>query len=233
MFVTLKKNLIIMFAVFFAFVFLFGFFVSKLSVNASIVSPLNLKVVIDAGHGGVDGGSVGTNTQITENELNLIYARKLEKYLTAFGIEVVQTRTSPDGLYGTFSENFKKEDMIERQHIIEETNPELVVSIHMNKFVLQSENGSQVFYGKDDGKSKQLADCIRDKLVQYFENARELTLEGDYYLLNNSIAPTVIVECGFLSNPTEELLLQEEEYQEKMCYAIFCGIIAYLNVANF
>lgn len=234
MFVTLKKNLVLLFTTFFVFIFLFGFFLSKVTVNANgFVSPLNITVVIDAGHGGIDGGSVGSTTGITENELNLVYAKKLGKYLKGFGINVVQTRTTLDGLYSAFSENFKKEDMQARQEIIEETKPQIVVSIHMNKYVLSSENGAQVFYGKDDENSQRLANCIRDKFQLNFSNARDLTLEGDYFLLNNAIAPTVIVECGFLSNPTEELLLQQDDYQEKMTYAIFCGIISYLGVANF
>jgi N-acetylmuramoyl-L-alanine amidase len=234
MFVTVKKNLIFWFAVFFAFIFTFGFLVSKATLNASVnLSPLELTIVIDAGHGGLDGGSVGTTTGITENELNLIYAKKLGKYLSGFGFNVVQTRTTPDGLYSTFSENYKREDMINRQAIIEEAQPQIVLSIHMNKYVLPSENGAQVFYGADDQSSQDLANSIRDKLRLNFENARELTLVGDYYLLNNAVVSTVIVECGFLSNPEEEILLQQEDYQEKMCYAIFCGVIKFLGVANF
>ena len=102
----------------------------------------------------------------------------------------------------------------------------------MNKFTQSSENGAQVFFEQGNKESEELANSIRDILVANFDNARKLTLAGDYYILNQTEPIGVIVECGFLSNPTEEKLLQQEEYQNKMCYSIFCGIINYLGVAN-
>ena len=184
-------------------------------------------VVIDAGHGGVDGGSTGATTGITERELNLIYANKIEKYLKACNINVVQTRTTMNGLYDYYDDDFKQRDMEKRKEIIDKINPDLVVSIHMNKFADSSQNGAQVFYAKDNKGAENLANSIRDELVKKFENARKLTLAGDYYMTNCTEKPSVIVECGFLSNPQEEANLIDEDYQNKMSYAIFCGIMHY------
>ena len=103
----------------------------------------------------------------------------------------------------------------------------------MNKFSGSGENGAQVFFEQNDADSQKLANSIRDILVANFDNARKLTLAGDYYILNNTEPIGVIVECGFLSNPTEEKLLQQEEYQNKMCYSIYSGIINFLGVVDY
>lgn len=211
----------------------FGFFLSYVVKAETSATPLDITVVIDAGHGGIDGGSIGEQTGVTECELNLLYANKLEKLLTSIGINVVKTRNSLDGLYDSGSDNLKKSDMQKRKEIIERANAQLVVSIHMNKFSLKSENGAQVFYSDENDNGKVLADSIRDELVKRIDNARKLTLAGNFFIVKCTDIPSVIVECGFLSNPAEELLLQQDEYQDRLCYSIFCGIIGYLHVANF
>lgn len=233
MFLTIKKKFILLFTAFFVFVFTFGFFITKITVNANIASPLGITVVIDAGHGGKDGGSVGTTTGVIESELNLQYSKTLEKYLTNFGFDVVQTRMTPQSLCSDDSTNFKTEDMKLRKEVIENSNAQILISIHMNKFTNSTENGPQVFYREDNENSKPLADGIRDMFKANFENARELTLSGDYYILNCTNIPGVIVECGFLSNPEEEQNLQKADYQEKICYSIYCGIIKYFKLVSY
>ena len=126
-----------------------------------------------------------------------------------------------------YDDDFKQRDMEKRKEIIDKINPDLVVSIHMNKFADASQNGAQVFYAKDNKGAENLANSICDELVKKFENARKLTLAGDYYMTNCTAKPSVIVECGFLSNPQEEANLIDEDYQNKMSYAIFCGIMHY------
>ena len=231
MFIGFSKKKILIFSLIAIFLFSFGFLLTKLVSAETVASPYNLTIVIDAGHGGLDGGSTGTNTGVTESELNLIYANKLEKLLKSVGISVIKTRNSLDGLYDAGSKNFKKEDMQKRKEIIEQANAQAVISIHMNKFSLKSENGSQVFYQQNDEKGKKLADCIKDELVAKIDNARNLTLGGDFFICKCDDVPSVIVECGFLSNEKEELLLQEDEYQDKLCYSIFCGIMKYFNIS--
>lgn len=215
-----------------ALIFLLSSFFAITSFSkykSTINSPYNLTIVLDAGHGGIDGGCVGTKTGIKESDLNLIFTNKLEKLLKSVGINVVKTRNDDNSLAKSTSSNFKKEDMQKRKDIILKSNAQMVVSIHMNKFSLSSENGSQVFYQKEDEKGQKLANCIRDELVKNIENSRELTLGGNYFMCKCDNIPSVIVECGFLSNENEELLLQQENYQDKFCYTVFCGIIRFLT----
>ena len=230
--IVLRKKMLGLFAIFLIVIFAFGFFAST-TVQTDVVVPKNITVAIDAGHGGADGGTVGTSTGIVESELNLIYAKKLTKYLENFGINVVNTRSDNNGLYTTFGENYKLEDMQKRTEIINNSGAQILISIHMNKFSGSGENGAQVFFEQNDADSQKLANSIRDILVANFDNARKLTLAGDYYILNNTEPIGVIVECGFLSNPTEEKLLQQEEYQNKICYSIYSGIINFLGVVDY
>ena len=230
--IVLRKKMLGLFAIFLIVIFAFGFFAST-TVQTDVVVPKNITVAIDAGHGGADGGTVGTSTGIIESELNLIYAKKLTTYLENFGINVINTRSDNNGLYTTFGENYKLEDMQKRTEIINNSGAQILISIHMNKFSGSGENGAQVFFEQNDADSQKLANSIRDILVANFDNARKLTLAGDYYILNNTEPIGVIVECGFLSNPTEEKLLQQEEYQNKMCYSIYSGIINFLGVVDY
>ena len=123
--------------------------------------------------------------------------------------------------------------MQKRSEIINNSGAQLLVSIHMNKFTTNTEDGAQVFFKRDNQDSEKMANNIRDMLCANFENARELTLAGDYYILNCTNITGVIVECGFLSNPTEEQNLQQDEYINKMCYSIYAGIIKYIGRCNY
>lgn len=228
---SIKKRMIMSFGIFLAVIFLFGFAVTS-TVSVNVANPLGITIVIDAGHGGLDGGSVGTTTGVTERELNLVYAQKLTTLLENFGFDVVNTRTDTGGLYESVSDDYKLVDMKKRADIINKSNAQILISIHMNKFTDSSENGAQVFFEQNNVDSENLAKSIRDIFVANFENARKLTLAGDYYILNNTTPIGVIVECGFLSNPTEEKLLQDDSYQNKICYSIYSGIINYLGLSN-
>lgn len=188
-----------------------------------------LTVVIDAGHGGIDGGCVGTLEGSNERELNLLYANTLKRYLEEYGIRVVMTRTTTDGLYSSFSTNRKKDDMAKRKEIIENAKPDVIISIHMNSFPLKSSRGAHVFYNPDREVSKKLGESIQSVLYSSLAYAQKEAGVGDYYMLTCTNVPAVIVECGFLSNPEEEILLLSPEYREKVCYAILCGIIKYLD----
>lgn len=227
---TKKATLVCM--AFIVFIFSFGFLLSKLASTQAVSSPYNLTIVLDAGHGGIDGGSVGSSTGITECELNLVYVNKLEKLLNAVGINVVKTRSTLDGLYDSNASNLKKDDMQKRKEIISSSNAQAVVSIHMNKFSLASEKGAQVFYLENSETGKTFAESVKDELVKQIDNARNLTLGGDFFICKCLNVPSIIVECGFLSNKDEEVLLQNDEYQDNLCYAIFCGILKYFNLPN-
>ena len=229
----INKKVLVFFMAVIVFIFAISLLINGIiNYKTTNYSPYNLTVVLDAGHGGEDGGAVGITTGITECELNLAYTTKIKKYLQAFGINVVETRTTLNGLYDRFDKDFKQQDMQRRKEIIESANASLVISLHMNKFADRNQNGAQVFFGDNNEHSEDLANSIRDELIKNFDNARELTLLGDYYITNCSNVPTVIVECGFLSNEKDEKNLIDTEYQNKMSYSIFCGIARYV-LTNF
>ena len=189
-------------------------------------------VVIDAGHGGIDGGSVGVVTKNDENHLNLEYAKCLKSYFENFGIGVVMTRSTLDGLYSPTAKNKKKSDMQKRKEIIEESGADLVISIHMNSFPTKKSRGAQVFYAQNNESGKALAECIQKRFVLDIKNARKSAKHGDFFMVNCTPLPSVIVECGYLSNPEEDQLLATSNYKEKICYSIFCGTIAFLGINN-
>lgn len=194
------------------------------------VSASEIKVVIDAGHGGVDGGVTGVKTGVKESELNLAVARKLAKHFNNAGIDTVLTRDSDAGLYGTATGNLKRKDMEARRDIILKEKPTLVISVHMNKYSVSTRRGAQVFFDENSEYGKLLADCVQESFNAMEEAVRESSaLKGDYYILNSHPYPACIAECGFLSNPEDEALLITSEYQEKIAYAIFKGTIDYLT----
>jgi N-acetylmuramoyl-L-alanine amidase len=191
--------------------------------NASVSEYFRYTIVIDPGHGGWDGGTVGSTSKVTEAELNLKVSKILKKYLENYGFNVILTRTSNLAL----GKN-KIDDMEKRKQIIEKYNPTMVVSIHMNSFTDINEYGTQAYYENGDESSKLLADSIQSQMTKVLPNAREFANHGEYYILECSTIPTCIVECGFLSNPNDEALLNSEDYREKLAYSIYGGIVKYL-----
>ena len=187
-------------------------------------------IVIDAGHGGRDGGAIGKNTGITESELNLKYALTLKDLCIDFGIGVILTRADMNGLYDEGATNKKRSEMEKRKSIINNSGADLMISLHMNSFPLSSSSGAYVFYAKGSDSGFELAKSVQSSLCQGFDNARKYVSVGDYFVLNYSNIPSVLVECGFLSNPQEEMLLQKEEYQKDFCYALLVGIINYFQM---
>ncbi|MCM1468234.1 MAG: N-acetylmuramoyl-L-alanine amidase [Alistipes sp.] len=187
-------------------------------------------VVIDPGHGGEDPGKVGINDAL-EKEINLAIAKKLEAVLLEAGYEVVLTRTTDDGLYQSTDSNKKVADMKKRCQIIEEAKADIVVSIHQNSFSQESVRGAQVFYYKYSANGQVLADkiqtALRDRVDE--ENTRTIKDNSTYYMLVHTPCPTVIVECGFLSNRAEAEKLCTDEYQDKIANAIYEGIGEYFK----
>ena len=186
-------------------------------------------VVLDAGHGGMDGGVSGVGTKVKESDLNLAVVKKLEKYFQDYGINTVLTRKDKNGLYGLSSSGRKKRDMEKRKEIIDGANPDLVISVHMNAFPQRKQRGAQVFYDKGNEAGKALAESIRLFLGKNIEHCNRIVMTGDYYILNCTPKPAVLVECGFLSNSEDEALLITSEYQEKLAYNIFCASVAFLE----
>lgn len=188
-------------------------------------------IVLDAGHGGDDPGMTGSSG-ITEKALNLIYAKKLEALLTEAGYQVVQTRPTEEGLYQPGDSNKKARDMQKRVAIIAEAKPLLTISIHQNSYPADnSVCGPQVFYYEHSAEGEKLASCIQESLNTELSISRPRVHKGNtsYYILKRSESTTVIVECGFLTNPEEEARLQEEAYQDQVVQAIFDGAMKYLE----
>lgn len=204
-----------------------SFFYSR--VVALRVSKFNgYTIVLDAGHGGRDGGSVGAEGTI-EKEINLEYVLLLKEKLVDNGYKVVLTRKNDDGLYSEFAKNKKTSDMNERFKIIKKANPNLVISIHMNSFSSKSAKGAMTYFRAGDNASKQCADLIQKSIATYCGAKNTLGKVGDYYMLNCSYYTAVLIECGFISNPEEEKLLNSSAYKSKMIEAIYSGILLYLG----
>ena len=187
-------------------------------------------IVLDAGHGGDDPGKIGINGS-REKEINLAITKKVKAYLEANDIKVVLTREGDEGLYDAGAENKKVQDMKRRIEIMEEAQPLAVVSIHQNSYPEEYVKGAQVFYHKDSKEGEQLAALLQEQLRLKLnpENHRQIKANDSYYLLKKTQIPTVIVECGFLSNSKEAALLADEEYQMKVAWAIHMGILQYIN----
>lgn len=184
-------------------------------------------VLLDAGHGGIDSG-VTAKDGTKESDLNLIFVKLLEEKFLSVGANTVLTRTGGNGLYGTATDGFKRRDMYARRDIIEASNADIVVSIHMNKFSSSSRSGPQVFFQSGDLISMELADFVQDKLNAFTGNSHSC-LAGDYFILQClPNKPCIIVECGFLSNEKDTALLTSAEYQRELTEVIFNGIMLYL-----
>lgn len=189
-----------------------------------------LSIVIDAGHGGIDPGKVGINDAL-EKDINLALALKLRDKFSQDSIRIILTRDSDTGLYSEGSTNKKAEDMQTRCKIISDASPIFTVSLHQNSYPSPEVCGAQVFYFGQSQDGKKLADMIQDSLISNVDpdNHRVAKANESYYLLKKTPTPTVIVECGFLSNPTEADLLLTDDYQNLLVDAIYNGIQNYLS----
>lgn len=187
-------------------------------------------VVIDPGHGGIDPGVVGKTTGVKESNLNLEISKSLKKRFYAEGVTALLTRTNDNGLYGNLTNGFKLRDLENRVKIAREVNADIFISVHINEYVDVSRRGAQVFYKVGCEKSKSMARCIQTQLNGLEESVREYSpLAGDYYVLNNAVCPSVIVECGFLSNAEDEKLLLDKAYREKVAQGIYYGVVTFLQ----
>lgn len=149
-------------------------------------------------------------------------------------MEVVMTRESDQGLYSETASNKKREDLAKRIEIIEQEQPDFVVCIHQNIFTDAKYSGAQVFYYKESEEGAQLAGNIQKQLIAGVDpkNTRVPKSNMNYYMLKESPAPIVIVECGFLSNTEEEAKLGTEDYQRDLAWNIYLGIMQYVNESN-
>ena len=185
------------------------------------------KIIIDAGHGGADGGAEAMDGTI-EKDLNLSIALKLASLMKISGYKVIMTRTADTSTDNSSSGFNKKGDLNNRLKLMEENPSAIFVSIHLNKFTTSAASGAQVFYSQKSECSKELGQSIQKSIVNLLqpENNRVIKMgTNSTYILKNATVPAVIVECGFISNKAELTLLKTEDYQRKMAFSIMAGIM--------
>lgn len=232
---VLKKNKVFLGFVLLALaVFLCGVLKAAVFSNQETFLPSEGRtIIIDAGHGSPDGGAVGS-TGVLEKDLNLSVARYLQKFFESNGTNVLLTRSDDNGIYDVEGsiKNKKVSDIKNREKLVSESDADLFISIHMNKFPEGKYSGPQVFYSVNDENSELLAKCIQQSMIAALnpENKREIKkADGSIYLLKNIKIPAVLVECGFLSNSIEEQKLIDANYQRQLAWSMYCGIIEYFN----
>lgn len=185
-------------------------------------------IIVDPGHGGFDPGKPGINGE-DEKDLNLKIALKLRDYLEQSGAMVVMTRTTDNDVDGMEGVKHKSKDMAQRKQMA--ADGDIVVSIHQNSFSQPSVRGAQTFYSKKSEHGKALATLIQRSIKENAdtENRREAKSNANYYVLKAIEIPSVIVECGFLTNSEEEAKLNDDLYQDKMAWSIYLGIVRYFE----
>lgn len=193
-------------------------------VNSDKVEKKEYTVVLDAGHGSSDSGKVGING-VLEKDINLSISKKTKKHLEKKGICVIMTRNKDESLAEGENGNRKVQDMKARVKRINDTKPDLAVSIHQNSYHEESIHGAQVFYYEHSESGEKDARILQEALLAVDpDNTRQVKANTTYYLLKRTEVPILIVECGFLSNQEEAEKLASEDYQKEIAKAIANGI---------
>ena len=191
-------------------------------------------VIIDPGHGGMDGGATGVSGML-EKECTLEISKKLDLLMAFVGVPAVMTRTEDLSLdhQGDVSiRQNKVSDLKARLRIAEETENAVFISVHLNKFTESKYRGAQVFYAPKNPNSELLAKIMQKSIITAIADGNTRTYKkstDDVYLMRNASCPAVTVECGFVSNPEEEALLKDDDYQKKLALAIAGGYLEYIN----
>lgn len=204
------------------------------SIFANTNANLTQKIILDAGHGGFDGGAVA-NDGTVEKDINLNICLSLASLLKQNGFKVIMTRTADVSTEDIESDKIaskKKSDLKNRLMLMKKHEDAVFVSIHLNKFTTSAACGSQIFYSGNDEDSKKLSDLIQNSIVNKIQKDNKRVNKkatSSTYILHNATVPAVLVECGFISNKNELQLLKTEEYQNKMAFCIYCGILDFFK----
>lgn len=186
-------------------------------------------IVVDPGHGGVDPGAVGKNN-VREKDLVLAIGNKLTSFLQQGGAKVIMTRKTDTDLSDPELRGLsikKRQDLARRVALANDNQADVMVSIHVNSFPNIRQHGAQTFCQANSPESRRLAMAIQKEFNYLLENEKREPLPGDYYILNKSKIPTVLIEIGFLSNPQESKLLSEPAYQTKIAWCLYAGLVYY------
>jgi len=208
-----------------------GFEKEKQTIETISLPISNKTIVLDAGHGFPDEGAESVNG-VTEAGINLIITQKVQTLLEQSGCKVILTRSDENGIYDLDSKTIKEKkvsDIKNRVKIGNESSADAFVSIHLNKIPQSQYYGWQAFFKSNNIQSEELAKSIQEELNTSIqrENKREALKITGKYIIENVEIPITIIECGFLSNPEEEKLLQQDEYQNKIAWGIYNGIMDY------
>ena len=187
-------------------------------------APPRWFVILDYGHGGFDCGAVGTDTGVLESDLNLVIGEQVAAALEDRDCYVLRTRTGADALADT-----KRNDMAVRGAILCTEGADCTVSIHMNKFSDRSVSGPMCYYQAGAETGQTLAQCVTDALCRALDRPQRLANPGNNYVTRIPNAPSVLIECGFLSNAEDERRLTDPEYQQVLAQAIADGVLSYLE----
>lgn len=240
MFILGKKRLITMMCIIFVSLYAFSFkianediILNKKTVETVSTPVTNKIIIVDAGHGSPDEGAE-SSSGTREAQINLKIALKLQNLLEQSGSTVILTRHDENSIYDIGNDTIREKkvsDMKNRVEIGNESSADIFVSIHLNKIEQTQYSGWQTFYNKLNENSKVLANCIQEGLNETMqkENERIPAELNTVYLMKYVQIPITIVECGFLSNPEEEKLLQTDDYQNKLAWGIYNGINDYFN----
>ncbi|MGI6561852.1 MAG: N-acetylmuramoyl-L-alanine amidase [Clostridia bacterium] len=232
MFIVIRKhNIVLVLLVLLLAVSIYGLtYASEQASPVSNISYRPIKIMLDPGHGGEDPGAVSDYSGIKEKDLNLDIAFKLKALLEDQGYEVLMTRDSdvlkyPDGTPGYTAK--RREDLNNRRKMMDESDADIIVSLHMNKFDQTKYYGAQTFYPVKSNDSKRLAECIQNRIREIVDPTNKREPQGtkeELIILKNNTKTICIVECGFLSNQEEEKRLQDSEYRQKIAEAVKAGI---------
>ncbi|MBQ5761781.1 MAG: N-acetylmuramoyl-L-alanine amidase [Clostridia bacterium] len=193
-------------------------------------------VVVDAGHGGEDPGAVSKFSGACEKNITLQIADSTRLLLEKAGYTVIMTRTEDTLVYEGDNLSMtakRRQDLLRRKKIMDESGADIVISIHLNAFTDKKYSGAQAFYTKESLSSKKLAICLQDSMRAFLDenNKREAILKADDIIITKDCkVTTVLLECGFLSNEDEEKKLIDPNYQQKIAEAIKAGVDAYFTV---
>lgn len=205
-------------------------FVFSIQIISAQSLPLqNTIIMVDAGHGGRDSGTYYGD--ILEKDINLEIAKELEKELTKYGTIVYMTRKRDVDLSSIYDSAKKRGDLYRRLLLIKEKKCDLYISIHINWYDDNTLRGSEVLYNSINKENKVLAQSIMNRFKKELDSNRNIKTT-DLYMYRNTTTPGVLVECGYLSNPTERKLLQKEEYQKRLAKTITKGIIDFMRKEN-
>lgn len=194
-------------------------------------SDQKLRVIVDAGHGAPDGGAVGANGTL-EKDINLAISKKVQEVLEGKGIDVIMTRMGDSGLQTDQNaplRDMKRSDMNTRLSIMKKSNSDLFITIHMNYFQQKSVNGLHIFYSKNHSEIAPLAEAIQERMndVTGAKTHAIMAADKSLFLMKNPPIPSILVECGFLSNAQEETKLNDDDYQSRVAWAIADSVEKY------